>query len=52
MVDPPLNFDRAASGFDEAPPLLGEDTEAVLQELGYDAGAIDAVREAGGIPNR
>ncbi len=51
-VDHPLNFGRAESGFDKAPPMLGEDTEAVLRELGYDEERIAAVREAGGIPDR
>jgi formyl-CoA transferase len=31
-------------------PALGEHTEAVLAELGYDAGAIAALRAEGVIP--
>ena len=31
-------------------PFLGEHTEAVLQELGYDAAEIDAFRTKGVIP--
>jgi crotonobetainyl-CoA:carnitine CoA-transferase CaiB-like acyl-CoA transferase len=50
VIEHPLDFDRAASGFDGAPPLLGEDTEAVLRELGYDADAVAALRTEGAIP--
>jgi crotonobetainyl-CoA:carnitine CoA-transferase CaiB-like acyl-CoA transferase len=30
-----------------APPLLGQDTEAVLRELGVDAARLQALRAAG-----
>ncbi|MFB6122516.1 MAG: CaiB/BaiF CoA transferase family protein [Haloferacaceae archaeon] len=50
VIEHPLNFDRAESGFESAPPLLGEDTEAVLQELGYTEEDIEALRAEGGIP--
>ncbi|MFC7157279.1 CaiB/BaiF CoA transferase family protein [Halomarina halobia] len=52
VIEHPLNFDSAASGFDEAPPLLGEDTESVLRAAGYDDDAIASLREAGAIPDR
>jgi crotonobetainyl-CoA:carnitine CoA-transferase CaiB-like acyl-CoA transferase len=32
-----------------APPALGADTDAILQELGYDQGQIASLREAGAI---
>jgi len=51
-IDHPLNFDRARSGFEKAPPLLGEDTGSVLRELGYDDDDLDALRAAGAIPDR
>ncbi|SHG41288.1 CaiB/BaiF CoA transferase family protein [Halobaculum gomorrense] len=51
-LEHPLNFAGAESGFEEAPPLLGEDTEAVLREAGYDDERLAALREAGGIPDR
>jgi len=51
-IEHPLNFRNAESGFREAPPLLGEDTEAVLRELGYDDEAIAVLVEAGAIPDR
>jgi crotonobetainyl-CoA:carnitine CoA-transferase CaiB-like acyl-CoA transferase len=50
VIEHPLNFDNAASGFDSAPPLLGEDTEAVLRELGYEGADVEQLREEGGIP--
>jgi len=50
VVEHPLNFANARSGFDEAPPLLGEDTVRVLRGVGYSDEEIAALREAGGIP--
>ncbi|WP_251344307.1 CaiB/BaiF CoA transferase family protein [Haloplanus halophilus] len=52
VVEHPLNFDRADTGFDEAPPLLGEDTRDVLTELGYSEEEIESLRESGAIPER
>ena len=49
-IEHPLNFQNAVSGFRDAPPLLGEDTEAVLRELGYDDERIEALTDAGAIP--
>lgn len=49
-IEHPLRFDRASSGFDSAPPLLGEDTETVLRDLDYTDGHIKRLREAGAIP--
>ncbi|WP_135855365.1 CaiB/BaiF CoA transferase family protein [Halorussus salinus] len=51
VVEHPLNFDHAESGFDAAPPLLGEDTEPILRELGYDDARIESLRESGAIPD-
>ena len=51
VIEHPLTYDRAAVGFEDAPPLLGEDTEAVLRELGYDDAAIEALRSEGAIPD-
>jgi len=44
-------YGYAASGFEGAAPLLGEHTESVLDELGYDAAAITALRHKGAIPD-
>ncbi|MFB6281478.1 MAG: CaiB/BaiF CoA transferase family protein [Haloferacaceae archaeon] len=52
VIEHPLNFRNVDPGFDSPPPLLGEDTEAVLRELGYDDGDIATLRAAGAIPDR
>lgn len=52
VIEHPLNFEYSKSGFEDAPPLLGEDTEAVLREVGYSDEEIDRLREQGGIPER
>ncbi len=51
-IDHPLNFENLATGFEKAPPLLGEDTEAILRDAGYDDDAIAAMKTAGAIPDR
>jgi succinate--hydroxymethylglutarate CoA-transferase len=52
VLEHPLNFEHAESGFEEAPPLLGEDTEAVLRRLGYEENDIEYLREEEAIPKR
>lgn len=51
VLEHPLNYEHSDAGFDDAPPLLGEDTQAVLQELGYDDERIETLRERGVIPS-
>ena len=34
---------------DAPPPVLGQDTETILAELGYDAGEIDSLKEGGAV---
>jgi crotonobetainyl-CoA:carnitine CoA-transferase CaiB-like acyl-CoA transferase len=50
VIEHPLNFENAESGFDEAPPMLGEDTESVLRDVGYTDEDIEMLRTAGAIP--
>ena len=50
VIEHPLNFEGAESGFEDAPPLLGEDTEAVLRDAGYSEERIERLREEGAIP--
>ncbi|WP_251330915.1 CaiB/BaiF CoA transferase family protein [Haloplanus pelagicus] len=51
VIEHPLNYEHAEAGFDGAPPLLGEDTEAILRELGYDDEELAALRAEGAIPD-
>ncbi|MFB6195937.1 MAG: CaiB/BaiF CoA transferase family protein [Haloplanus sp.] len=51
VIEHPLNFERGEAGFDGAPPLLGEDTEAILHELGYDEEDVATLRAEGAIPD-
>lgn len=51
VVEHPINYENASTGFDSAPPLLGEDTNAVLAALGYSKDAIEAFRNQGVIPD-
>ncbi|WP_122090688.1 CaiB/BaiF CoA transferase family protein [Halalkalicoccus subterraneus] len=50
-LEHPLNFEGADSGFDDAPPLLGEDTEAILDRLGYSEEQVAELRDSGAIPD-
>jgi crotonobetainyl-CoA:carnitine CoA-transferase CaiB-like acyl-CoA transferase len=52
VIEHPINYENATAGFDGAPPLLGEDTEAILQALDYDDADIDRLRDEGAIPDR
>ncbi len=47
LVGSPLKLSESPVRYERHPPLLGEHTEEVLQELGYDAGAVDALRRGG-----
>jgi len=51
VIEHPLNYENAGHGFDSGPPLLGEDTEPVLEALGYDAEEIERFRRNGVIPD-
>ncbi|MFB6114445.1 MAG: CaiB/BaiF CoA transferase family protein [Halodesulfurarchaeum sp.] len=50
VVEHPINYDDADAGFEAPPPMLGEHTESVLQAFGYDEDRIEALRDAGVIP--
>ncbi|MFB6301209.1 MAG: CaiB/BaiF CoA transferase family protein, partial [Halobacteriales archaeon] len=51
-IDHPLNFEHAESGFEKAPPMLGEDTESMLRSAGYSDDEIASLKEVGAIPDR
>lgn len=47
MPSNPVNFNEMEIGTQSAPPQLGEHSEAILRELGYDEAEIEAMSEAG-----
>jgi crotonobetainyl-CoA:carnitine CoA-transferase CaiB-like acyl-CoA transferase len=47
QVVSPMRFRNAELAFDRAPPLLGQDTDVVLGELGFGADDIDRLRQQG-----
>lgn len=49
-VTSPVDFGGAVVAEPAAPPRLGEDTTALLAEVGLDAAAIERLRAAGAIP--
>jgi crotonobetainyl-CoA:carnitine CoA-transferase CaiB-like acyl-CoA transferase len=49
LVASPIRLAATPVRYRRAPPLLGDDTDAVLGELGLDAAAIAALRSAGAI---
>lgn len=51
VIDHPLNYKHTDSGFDRAPPLLGEHTTEILERIGYDEETIDKLRESGAVPD-
>ncbi|WP_336001904.1 CaiB/BaiF CoA transferase family protein [Halorientalis halophila] len=46
MAGSPMHFSRTPTSIRQYPPELGEQTEAILRELGYSAAAIERLREA------
>jgi crotonobetainyl-CoA:carnitine CoA-transferase CaiB-like acyl-CoA transferase len=47
VIEHPLNFGEASSGFERVPPGLGEHTDEVFRELGYDRERLRELREKG-----
>jgi len=47
VIEHPLRYDNADSGFDSAPPLLGEHNREVFREIGYSEEEIEALANAG-----
>jgi crotonobetainyl-CoA:carnitine CoA-transferase CaiB-like acyl-CoA transferase len=45
VIGAPIQFSETEASVRTAPPLLGQHTDAVLTELGYDAGQIKLLRE-------
>lgn len=45
VIGAPIKFSETEASVRTAPPLLGQHTDAVLSELGYDAGQIKLLRE-------
>lgn len=47
VIEHPLNFESASSGFDTAPPKLGEHTFEVFKEIGYDQKQLEQLQADG-----
>jgi len=47
VVEHPLNYERAETGFETPPPELGEHNREVFADLGYSDAEIDALADAG-----
>jgi len=47
VIEHPLRYDDAESGFDRAPPTLGEHNREVFRELGYSDAEIDELADQG-----
>ncbi|WP_254527956.1 CaiB/BaiF CoA transferase family protein [Natrinema gelatinilyticum] len=47
VIEHPLKFEHAESGFDLPPPLLGEHNRTVLRELGYSDAELDELEAVG-----
>ena len=47
MIGAPIHLSEAPFELRHTPPHLGEHSEAILGELGYDAAGIEKLREAG-----
>lgn len=47
VIDHPLNYRNADSGFDGGPPALGEHNRVVFEDLGYTEAEIDALERNG-----
>jgi crotonobetainyl-CoA:carnitine CoA-transferase CaiB-like acyl-CoA transferase len=49
LVNTPMRFAEQPLQTDRAPPLLGEHTQEILRELGYDGAKVKALADAGAI---
>ena len=47
VMDTPIRLSDTPGGIRHRAPLLGEHTDAILTDLGYEAAAIDKLRQAG-----
>lgn len=47
VIEHPINYGRAASGFERPAPNLGEHTREVFRELGYSDSTLDDLEEDG-----
>lgn len=47
LVGSPMRFSATPVTYDRAPPTLGQDTEAVLSDIGIDAERLAGLRDQG-----
>ena len=51
QIPPAVRFDRSPQSVRRPAPLIGQHTEEVLSEAGYDAQGIASLRHSGALPN-
>ena len=47
VIEHPLNYEHAESGFESAPPKLGEDNRELFREIGYSEAEIEVLADRG-----
>jgi crotonobetainyl-CoA:carnitine CoA-transferase CaiB-like acyl-CoA transferase len=47
VIEHPLNFGNVSTGFESAPPDLGEHNDEVFGEIGYDEAQLERLRREG-----
>lgn len=52
MIEHPLKFENIDSGFELAPPLLGEHNRDVFRGMGYSEEELDELEEMGVLGDR
>ena len=49
MLANPIHFSETPPTYDRHPPLLGQHTEEILEELGYSPAEVNSFQESGAV---